>query len=124
MKFVIENFEIHNTLNKRIFNLDTQLLKDDVRERLIEIANFFIQDLNENGIPIDVYDYWLLGSNAAYNYNNESDLDIHIIVDLVDIMKREEIDPAILKLLYTYAKSSFNNKYDVKVKGHDVELYI
>ena len=39
-------------------------------------------------------------------------------------MKKEEIDPSILKLLYTYAKSSFNSKYDVKVKGHEVELYI
>ena len=71
-----------------------------------------------------MYDYWLLGSNAAYNYTNESDIDIHIIVDLIDVMKREEIDPSILKLLYTYAKSSFNNKYDIKVKGYNIELYI
>ena len=35
MKFVKENFEIHKTLNPKLFNLEDSTLKEDVRERLI-----------------------------------------------------------------------------------------
>lgn len=123
MKFIKESFEIHPTLNKKLFNLDTNKLKEDVRVRLIEIADTFIQDLKENEIPIEVYDYWMIGSNAAYNYNSDSDIDLHIIVDLEDMI-RENLNPDILKLLYNYAKASFNDKYNIKVKSQDVEVYI
>lgn len=119
MKFIKENFEIHKTLNPNLFNLEDSTLKEDVRERLIEIADKFINNLKENAIPVKVVDYWLVGSNAAYNYGEFSDIDLHIIVN-TDIVE----DSNILKLLYDYAKSNFNKNYDILVKGQEVEVYL
>lgn len=114
-----ERFEIHPNLNDKIFNLDDNLMKQEIRQRLIEIADLFVSSMQENNIPIKVYDYWLVGSNAAYNYNKDSDIDIHIIVDM-DIVQ----EPYLLRLLYDYIKSSFSQKYNIEVKGHEVELYL
>lgn len=119
MKFIKENFEIHKTLNPNLFNLEDSTLKEDVRERLIEIADLFVENLKENKIPIKVIDYWLLGSNAAYNYGEFSDIDLHIIVN-TDIVE----DSNILKLLYDYVRSSFNKNYNILVKGQEVEIYL
>lgn len=119
MKFIKENFEIHKILNPKLFNIENSTLKKDVRERLIEIADLFVENLKENKIPIKVIDYWLLGSNAAYNYGEFSDIDLHIIVN-TDIVE----DSNILKLLYDYVKSNFNKNYDILVKGQEVEIYL
>ena len=114
-----ESFEIHSQLNNKIFNLDDNLMKQEIRQRLIEIADLLVSSMQENNIPIKVYDYWLVGSNAAYNYNKDSDIDIHIIVDMNIVQ-----EPYLLRLLYDYIKSSFSQKYDITVKGHEVELYL
>ena len=115
---LIEEFEIHNTLNKKLF--ENNKLKSEVRDRLIEVADTFVASIKEDKIPIKVYDYWLVGSNASYNYTNNSDIDVHIIVD----MEYPEIDPYLLRVLYDYIKSSFNKNYDITVKGQEVELYL
>lgn len=119
MKFIKENFEIHKSLNPKLFNLEDSTLKEDVGKRLIEIADVFVDNLKENKIPIKVIDYWMLGSNAAYNYGQYSDIDIHIIVN-TNIVK----DSNVLKILYDYVKSNFNRNYSILVKGQEVELYL
>ena len=116
---IYESFEIHSQLNNKIFNLDDNLMKQEIRQRLIQIADLFVSSMQENTVPIKVYDYWLVGSNAAYNYTKDSDIDIHIIVDM-DIVA----DQYLLRLLYDYIKSSFSQKYNIEVKGHEVELYL
>ena len=113
-----EVFETHDELNQQLF--DNDVLRKDIRERLLEIVDLFVSKIKEDNIPINVIDYWLLGSNAAYNYGPKSDIDIHIIVNLEDL----GVDPYILQVLYDYIKSDFNNKYDIEVKGHEVELYL
>lgn len=113
-----EDFEFNSQLNPSLFDGDK--LKDDVRSALIKIADTFVEDLKSNEIPLNVVDYWFLGSNAAYNYTEKSDIDVHIIVNNEGI----ECDEDILNLLYNYAKSSFNSSHDITVKGHEVELYI
>lgn len=118
MKLLKEEFEIHNTLNTKLFD-EEHILRKDVRSHLMKIADMFVESMQEDQVPLKVYDYWLVGSNAAYNYTKDSDIDIHIIVDM-DM----GINPYILRLLYDYIKSSFNDKYNIKVKGHEVELYL
>ena len=113
-----EVFETHDELNQQLF--DNDILRKNIRQRLLEIVDLFISKVKEDNIPINVIDYWLLGSNAAYNYGSKSDIDIHIIVNLEDL----GVDPYILQVLYDYIKSDFNKKYDIMVKGHEVELYL
>lgn len=113
-----ESLSTHSKLNDRLFN--GKKLKPQVKLALINVANKLVEDLKENNIPIKVYDYWFLGSNAAYNYNPDSDIDVHIIVDIDDL----KCDKNLLSILYNYAKASFNKDHDIKVKGHPVELYL
>ena len=120
MKFrLVEQFIINDTLNKKLFDSNNKL-KEDVREALVHIAADFINTLEEKEIPLKVYDYWLVGSNASYNYSSTSDIDLHIIVD----SQIEDITPELLRILYDYAKSSYNDKYDIKIKGQYVEVYL
>jgi hypothetical protein len=34
------------------------------------------------------------------------------------------LNPTLLKILYNYIKGDFNTKYDIKVKGRQVEVYL
>ena len=115
-----EDFQTHSELNPKLFNNITYKLKEDVRDRLIKVADMFVESMQEDNVPVKVYDYWLLGSNAAYNYNKDSDIDVHIIVDISET----KVNPYIMRLLYDYVKSNFNDKYDIMIKGHEVELYL
>lgn len=114
-----ESLDTHSKLNSKLFDAN-QILKEDVRQRLIEIADNFIADFISQGIPLKVYDYWLVGSNAAYNYQVDSDIDLHLIIDSSDI----EADPKIIRLLFDYAKAAITKNYDIAVKGHPVEIYL
>lgn len=120
MRFkLFEQFIINDTLNKRLFD-DNNKLKEDVRRALLNVAEDFIDTVKEKEIPIKVYDCWLVGSNASYNYTDKSDIDLHIIVD----SSVEGITPELLRLLYDYAKSSYNDKHNITVKGQEVEVYL
>lgn len=110
---------LHNELNPRIFD-EKGNMRENIRGALLKIVQEFLNKLNQNEIPISVVDYRLVGSNAAYNYSAKSDMDIHIIADLSIFRENEKL----LQLLYDYFKSNFNDKYDIKVKGMEVELYI
>ena len=119
-KAMNEAFETHSKLNPRLFNNSTKKMREEVRERLIEIADMFVDGLKEDGVPLKVYDYWVLGSNAAYNYTPKSDIDTHIIVNMEEV----DVKPEVLTILYNYAKSKFNDDYDITIRGQEVELYI
>lgn len=110
-----EALEVHNTLNPILW--DDNQLKEDVKQSLLEVANHFIENL---GFSIEVVDIRFLGSNASYNYNSQSDIDLHIITNF----ETNYIDDSILQQLYNNEKNSFNNKHDVKIKGIPVEIYI
>lgn len=107
-------------LNQKIF--DGMKMKFNVRETILSIVEVFLKTICENSeiclTPLDVV---IVGSNAAYNYSETSDLDVHIILnyDMIDG------DPD--KLIQSYfnsEKTNFNDKYNFTVKGIDVELYV
>lgn len=114
-----ESLELHSQLNSKLFD-ESAYLREDVRDRLIEIGDEFVSNLKEDGVPLRVCDYWLVGSNAAYNYQSDSDVDLHIIVNMEDL----DVDEKILRLLYDYIKSNWSQKYDITIKGHPLEIYL
>lgn len=92
-------------------------LKDDVSEKLNNIAQEFLKYIE---IPLNIIDIEIVGSNASYNYNEKSDIDLHIIVnDEVNY-----VEPEILRQLYNAKKNSFNDNYDLTINDIPVELYI
>ncbi len=114
---ITESFELHDTLNPKIW--DGNILKSDVEEALIKIVSEYISTsevITEN----DVIDVNLVGSNASYNYTEESDLDVHIVVNMENI----SCDPELVQIACNSEKSSFNKNYDLSIKGIQVELYV
>lgn len=117
MEILNEDFQIHDTLNPKLFDTTTNLLLPDVRKQIINIVTEFEDYLQ---VPIEIADIQLVGSNASYNYTETSDLDVHIIANFELV----SCDPEILKALYDAKKSSFNKSLDIKLHGIDVEIYI
>lgn len=118
MRQLIEKVELHDTLNPKIWENDK--LKSEVKDKLEEIIDQFILELHDNDIPVKVLDARLVGSNASFNYTENSDMDVHLIVNT----QEASCDTNVLTLLYNYFKSNFNDKYDISIHGIPVELYI
>lgn len=116
MLILNEAIEKHEELNPNIWNKDNTL-KPEIYDKLIDIYEEFLKFIN---IPLNVVDVEIVGSNASYNYNETSDIDLHIIVNSeVNYMDKE-----ILRVLYNAKKSSFNTDYDLSINNIPVELYI
>jgi hypothetical protein len=86
-------------------------LRKDARHKLLEIAKHFANFLNT---PIKLKDITVSGSNAGYNYNEFSDVDLHLVVATSG--GQEE--------LFTAKKNQYNFTYDLKINGVPVELYV
>ena len=106
---------LHDALNPALF--DGEHLRPDVRAKLLEIAEEFIDYLGVSNL--DVKDITISGSNAAYSYTPHSDIDLHIIADLTKFNNDE-----VYRELFTAKKNLFNADHNIKIKGYDVELYV
>ena len=116
MKHLSEDFQIHDTLNPKLWQ-DNQLLPE-VRQKIVDIVANFEEYVE---IPIHIVDIVIVGSNASYNYTQYSDLDVHVIVNPEMVT---EIPEDVQTILYNMKKSSFNKDFDIKIKGIPVELYV
>ena len=108
----IPAYFVNDTLNPSLWENDELILK--VRYKLLQIAKNFIDTLKVK--ELNLVDITISGSNVGYNYSDYSDIDLHIIVDAPD---DEELDD-----YYNAKKSQFNFKYDLKIKGIPVEVYV
>lgn len=106
--------QFHRELNPNLWQ--GKILKPQVRYKLLEIAKHFIQFID---IPqLHLQDITISGSNAAYSYTPQSDIDLHLIVNLPEEQEK------ILKPLYDAKKNQYNFIHEIKIKGIDVELYV
>ena len=110
-----DSFETRDTLEPRIWV--NNKLKPEIRENLIKIAKDFTDGLP---MPVKIKDITLTGSLANYNWSNYSDVDLHIIVDFLDVDENR----ALVKAFFDNARMRWNDKHDIKVKGYDVEIYV
>lgn len=115
MHCIKEAIEVHKELNSKIW--DGTTLRKEVRDKILEIVNYFTSELE---VELPVLDIYLVGSNASYNYTDKSDLDVHIITNFNLLDSSEEI----LQAYYRSEASNFNKNYNVSVHGVDIELYI
>lgn len=112
---LFESIEVHDTLNPKLY--DGMEMKQEVYDKLTEIYKEFLDFID---IPLNIVDVEVVGSNASYNYNENSDIDLHIIVN----SEVTYVEPTILRQLYNDRKGAFNRDYDISVEGIPVELYI
>lgn len=113
-----EDVEKHDELNQKLFDGDE--LRQDVKDKVVEIANAFVDELKADGIKFNLKDIVLIGSNVNYNYTKDSDLDIHLIADSEGLECPDELYP----LLYSAYRSIFNKNYEIKIKGIPAEIYV
>lgn len=111
-----DTVKFHKELNPAIFNQDKKM-DSDVRRQLLMIAKDFVEDLGIS--DFEVSDVTISGSNAAYSYTKNSDLDLHILVDFNSLP-----DSDVYQELFNAKKSLYNDEYDITVRGIPVELYV
>ena len=116
---LVEAVEKHKTLNSKLFTKE-ELLKDNVRNKMLEVVDEFLADLREQDIKIKVDDILLIGSNASYNYTKDSDIDLHIIANA----KAAEYTSEVATALYSAYRSLFNKELDIKLFGIPLEIFV
>ena len=110
------SLQYHNNLNPKLW--DDGQLKPEVRGKLIQFAETW-RDFAM--IPKEmVQDVVMTGGNANYNYTDQSDIDVHLVVDRDGFgMPRDFIDQFLQdkKILWTMTHP------DIKVYGYPLEPY-
>ena len=115
---IVEDIKSNDKLNPVIWDDDGHL-KPDVREKILQIANEFKSSISDF-IDLNIIDIEIVGSNAAYNYTDKSDIDVHIITDFNDYGNPDELVQAAMNA----NKANFNRSYDIDFKGYNVEVYV
>ena len=79
--------QIQDDLNRDIWTKDDKL-EPEIEEKLLRIARDFYDKLD---LPTPILDITFTGSMANYNWTNLSDIDLHIVVDYLDINENQEL---------------------------------
>jgi predicted nucleotidyltransferase len=103
----------HDSLNSDLWRHNH--LRSDVQVKLLQIAYEFVKFINIKNLAIK--DVTLSGSNASFNYTDQSDIDLHLIV-------RYNTSDEKFQELFDAKKKLFNKIHDITIKGHDVEVYV
>jgi len=108
-------FKYHNQLNPKFWSNDK--LDSKVRIRLIQIAREWARfaSIPESAIR----DIIFVGGNANYNYTEFSDIDLHLVVNKSALPDCPDLIDEFLK----DKKQLWSLTHDIKIYGHDVELY-
>lgn len=108
-------FKYHTNLNPKFWT--NNKLDPKVRIRLIQIAREWAKFAN---IPeTAIRDIIFVGGNANYNYTEFSDIDLHLVVSKDKLPDCPDLIDDYLK----DKKQLWALTHDIKIYGHDVELY-
>ena len=119
-KHIVKSFETKETLSDQIFEVEKKgkfVMRDDIRKRLLEVSNDFIESLN---VEFFIHDIVLTGSLANFNWSQYSDVDLHVLIDY----EESKYEKDILKEFFDAKKQVWNEKHDIKIKGFEVEVYV
>ena len=105
--------KFNDHLNPRIWDR-SEHLHPEVRERLLAIADDFRESLGIRDLAVE--DITISGSNAAYSYTPNSDIDLHLVIDVPD--------DEVYRELFNAKKFQYNEQHDIEIGGADVELYV
>jgi hypothetical protein len=116
---IVKTFHPKSELCPDIFNSQNGsfILKPDIRKKLIEISDHFMETL---GVEFFIHDIHLTGSLSNYNWSKYSDVDLHIVIDF----ENTNYNHSFLKEFFDAKKEVWNKNHNVKIKNFDVEVYI
>ena len=102
-------------LNNKIWK-DDETIWPDVRKKLLQIAQRF---LNDFVTPVKVKNIYFVGSMASYQWKPSSDIDVHITVDI-----QEPHEGSSISDYFDLKKDHFNDSHNIYIKGYKVEVGI
>tara|TARA_Y100000310_G_scaffold199817_1_gene199850 strand:- start:1337 stop:2251 length:915 start_codon:yes stop_codon:yes gene_type:complete len=91
-------------------------INPDVSERLIEIATSILESMD---IDVKVEDIILTGSIAGYNWHDLSDIDLHIVLNFLEI----DENIGLVKRMLDQSRINWNKTHDIFIMDKEVELY-
>jgi len=107
-----------DSLNRNFWNRK-MLLREPIRQKLLQIAQDFFESLN---LPeeVELKDVTITGSIASYNWSKYSDIDLHLILDFSQVDENEDL----VKEYFGGKIFSWNNKHNIRMNDHEVEIYV
>ena len=109
--------QYHDQLNPKFWDGNT--LKPVIAKTLKQNAEEFKKYLKIPNLEID--DVTITGSCANYNWTEQSDVDLHLVVDM---SRLEEEHGDLVKEYVEAKKKVWNDLHDIKLHGHDAEFYV
>jgi predicted nucleotidyltransferase len=117
---ILKSFESQDELNTKIWEKDgkSYMMRPEVREKLLETANIFIDFL---GVDVIVTDIIMIGSLVNYNWSKFSDIDLHIVVNFNQFPENSR---DLYLEFFDLKKVIFNQRHNIKMFGYDVECFV
>jgi predicted nucleotidyltransferase len=117
---LLKSFEPQTKLNTKVWEgiSGSPKMKPEIRQKLLQIANEFIEFLD---VDIVVTDIILTGSLSNYNWSQYSDFDLHIVANFQQYNQNQV---ELYEKLFNLKKMLFNQKHDITIKSYEVELYV
>ena len=112
------DFAQKSTLNEDFWQ--NEKLNPKVRKVILAIVKNYLKSTNLRLSIDDIDEIEFTGSLANYNHNKFSDVDIHLLFDFSELGN----DPDFMRELLTAKAINWNNRHNVTIFGHEVELYI
>lgn len=100
-------FQEKKDLNPKIFDVENEKMKIDVRKSLLSLSKIYYTFLRQT---VEIQDILLVGSMANYNWSDYSDIDIKIILPFDEIHKENIVD-------------FFNDKKNTWLLEHNIDLF-
>ena len=111
---MLTEYKTQSNLNPKLWTGHT--LKQGLNNSFMKIVNHFYKFLE---IDTPILDVILIGSNANYNWNKFSDIDLHVLINYRDI----DGNLHLVKNYLHAKKSIWNLNYPLTYKGINIELY-
>lgn len=114
-QWINEKVEYHKDLCPKFW--EEGKMDPVIRTKLLALANDFWSSLK---LEVPILDIQLTGSIANFNWNSDSDLDVHIIIDFSQIDQNLEL----VRKALDGQRFMWNLRHPVVLRGHDVECYV
>ena len=114
--------QYHDDLNPALWDKEGEkkfTLKEDVKDKLMAQAEAFFSYLKMD--DMDIEDVVITGSSANYNWTENSDVDLHIVVDKSQAVQQYG---KIVDEYFSAKKRLWNDLHDIRVKNVPVEFYV
>ena len=106
----------NNTLEPNFWDNDKNL-HPEIRLDLLKIAKDFYKSTDFKSEIIDIL---LLGSIVNFNWTEKSDVDLHVVINIID----EGLDPEHYRKFLDSLGGKFNKEHNIVIKDHKVEVYL